>query len=188
MDAARNSVSIEEWAELHASDRGELHDGHIIHKAAPTSEHSDAQINLATLLNTEFRLKRRSTGGWWIRTEISVGYSSRKFGFNHDLAGWRKDLHPQKPTGKWVQEKPNWVCGIISGNRANDLILKKQVLHANGVENYWTIDFQSEVLTVMRHAEAGYIIVTEVTKGNKARLEPFEELELDIATVFGDEP
>ena len=185
---AKALVTIEEWATSFSDERGELYDGTIVYKTHPTSDHSDAQVNLATLLNAEFRFKRGGPDGWWIRTEISVGYSRRKYGFNHDIAGWRKSIYPQKPTGTWVAETPQWVCEIVSGNRANDLIVKKRVLHANGVGHYWTIDFQSEVLTVLRHAEAGYIIVQEVTKGEKARLEPFDDFELDISTVFGDEP
>ena len=96
-------------------------------------------------------------GGWWIGTEIHVVYPGRPNGFLHDLAGWRRDRHTQKPTEKKITARPDWVCEILSSNRTNDLIRKTRVLHEHRVKHYWTLDLREEILNVMRWVEGGYV-------------------------------
>lgn len=80
---------------------------------------------------------------------------------------------------------PDWVCEIVSTNRRDDLVRKKRVLHNNRVVHYWTIDHRDEVVSVMRWVEGGYLIVAEAARGEKVRLEPFEEIEIETDMLFG---
>ena len=126
-------------------------------------------------------------GGWWIGTEIHVDYPGRPNGFLHDLAGWRRDRHTQKPTGKKITAKPDWVCEILSSNRSNDLVRKTRVLHEHRVEHYWTLDLRDEILNVMRWVEGGYVTVLQAQKGERHRLEPFGDLEFSISRLMGED-
>ena len=94
----------------------------------------------------------------------------------------------EKPRGRRVVTKPDWVCEIISTNRGNDLIRKKRALHEHHVEHYWTVDLARDVLTVYRWEERNYIPVLELLKDEgKAEVEPFFGIELEIKTLFGEE-
>jgi hypothetical protein len=46
----------------------------------------------------------------------------------------------------------------------------------------------SRTLTVMRWDEAGYTTVLRAERGETARPEPFDAIELAIGTLFGDDP
>jgi hypothetical protein len=39
---------------------------------------------------------------------------------------------------------------------------------------------------VLRHTPEGYVVVTTVTPAMRARLEPFDVVELDVTLLFGD--
>lgn len=101
---ARELISIEEFLTIIQTDeRAELIEGEIVHKAMPTSEHSYSQTRIAQSL-TPFHRKGdgggSNPGGWWIGSEIHVIYEGRPNGFLHNLAGWRRDRHPERPSGK----------------------------------------------------------------------------------------
>ena len=191
-EPAKKLVSVDEFMELvERGERAELIEGEIFYKAMPSSDHSFCQRRIAQLL---FPLDRKGgggggqPGGWWLGTETHVIYEGRANGFLHDLVGWRRDRHAEKPKGKKITAKPDWVCEIMSTNRGNDLVTKKWVLHEHRVEYLWLIDMECPVLSVLRWSEKGYTIIADVTPGQKARIEPFAEIELDVSVLFGGDP
>ncbi len=62
------------------------------------------------------------------------------------------------------------------------------VLHEHRVEYLWMVDVDSEVLSVLRWTEKGYVAISDVSLGDKARLEPFESIELNVGILFGGDP
>lgn len=95
-----------------AEERIELINGEIIKRPMARSEHALIQSNIAD----EVALFKRKDGlgGWWIMTEISVKYNEHQCPC-HDLAGWRKERVPHRPTGI-MNVIPDWVCEITSPN------------------------------------------------------------------------
>jgi Uma2 family endonuclease len=172
-------------------ERLELHAGQTVPKEAARYEHSDAQGGIAVAVRGPFQ--RRSgeggPGGWWIATEVEVAYPS--WTFLHDLAGWKRDRLPVKPTGRPVRDTPDWVCEILSTNRKHDTVTKFELLAQAGVRHYWLIDVDARELVVHRLEPAGWMrsaafVATE--PGQRARIEPFEAEEIEVAVLFGDDP
>lgn len=76
----------------------------------------------------------------------------------HDAVGFRRDLHVSRPTGMPVTVRPDWVCEVLSASTARkDLVNKQRTMHAHQVPHYWLVDPESEVVTVLRWSEAGYV-------------------------------
>jgi len=165
-------------------------EGDIVRKALPSAEHSFSAASLMAGLSP-FNSKQTGggggTGGWWIGIESHVIYPGRPNGFIHDLAGWRRDRHPERPKGNRIQTKPDWVCEIISSNRGDDLVKKKRVLHEHRVDHYWLIDHRDGILVAMRWVEGGYLPVVEATANERVRIEPFDAVELDVGVLLGRE-
>jgi Uma2 family endonuclease len=160
--------------------------GELVVETMTTFEHSDAQASLATEIKRHFRGSGPDgKGGWWIGTEVTVLYAQRE-GFRHDVAGWRKERVPVRPSGARVDILPDWVCEVLSTNRRKDLVHKRHVLHEKGVRHYWIVDPDARTLEILRHGPDGYVVVTTVTPGMHARLEPFDAVELDVTLLFGD--
>ena len=65
---------------------------------------------------------------------------------------------------------------------------KFQTLQVHGVPHYWIVDLEHGVLTIYRHAGSGYLVVKLAQPGQRARLEPFDAVELDVSSLFGEEP
>jgi Uma2 family endonuclease len=189
-EAARVRATIDDLMPL--IERGEpfeLVDGEIVRKASPDPVHGGTQAKLTELLGPLNRKPGpRGPGGWWIMTEVDTRYALTSEVFRHDAQGYRRDLHPERPTGFPVSAVPQWVCEILSASNARvDLVKKQRSLHAHRVGHYWVIDPAHETLTVLRWHEEAYLSVLTAGRGDAVRAEPFAEVEISIDDLLGYE-
>ncbi len=174
--------------------RAELLDGELVVRdsaAPPTHEHGYAQASLTSALFSRFSGGRGrggnggdALGGWWIATEVHVGYSSTNV-CCHDVVGWRRDRMPEKPRGIPIVVRPDWVCEILSTNRSNDLVTKMRILRDAGVPHYWIVDPVDGVLTVHRLDGAAWVVALSAGKNERVRAEPFDAVDLATNDLFG---
>lgn len=170
-------------------DRLEIIDGEIVEKAAPSPNHSLAEIKIGAAIDPfNRRPGGRGPGGWWIFTEIHVSYARSGELYCHDVAGWRRDRLAERPA-KWpVTDRPDWVCEIVSPkHELSDLVDKPRTLHAAEVPHYWVLDPEERILLVHRWSADGYVVVQRAKAGEKIRAEPFDAIEIEVGVLFGDE-
>ena len=170
-------------------ERVELIRGTLVEKAAPTNEHSSAQVGLSSHLAVPFQRKPggRWPGGWWIRTEIDIQLGGELF--RPDIAGWSRDRCPALPPGWPVAIRPDWICEILSpSNETHDRVDKLQTYFAAGVPHYWLANPVERVLEVYRRTDLAYALVLSAKSGQKIRAEPFDAVELRVDELFGDDP
>lgn len=175
---------------LQSSDeRVELIDGDIVKRPMARSDHALIQSGISDEVSP---FKRKDgKGGWWIMTEISVEYNEHQCP-SHDLAGWRKERVALRPTGI-MNITPDWVCEITSpGHERKDLFHHFMLLQRSKVPYYWVISPEDRTLIAYRLADEKYHVAFSVERGvekdiDKARIPPFEEAEIDLKYVFGDE-
>lgn len=167
----------------------EIVGGEIVEKASPTMEHGRSQQALGGYLHRRFDRKPggRWPGGWWIGTEVDVEYGTHEL-YRHDIVGWRRDRVPECPSGRPVRARPDWVCEILSpSNEKRDLVDKMRTLHGSGVPHYWILNPEEKVLVVHRHSPDGYVVILTASTGETVHAEPFEDVELRVGILFGDE-
>jgi Uma2 family endonuclease len=187
----RKPATLDELAYLR--DQGhavELIGGDIIYKAMPAPAHGSAQVKAGSLLDGFNRRGGgpRGPGGWWLMTEVEVLYPKTREVCRHDLLGFRRDRHAERPNEMPVKVRPDWVCEILSPSTARiDVGPKQRLLHAHDVPHYWIIDPEHQTLSVMRRAEGGYLRVLDAGVGDVVHAEPFDAIELDVAELFGVE-
>lgn len=175
---------------LERGEPAELIDGEIVRRAMDRPEHGAAQAKVVALLDGFNRRSGgpRGPGGWWIMTEVDVLYPTTEEVFRHDALGFRRERHPDRPTGVPLGAIPDWVCEVLSRSTARfDVVKKHRTLHAHGVPHYWVIDPEHEALTVYRHHPDGYISAVAGGIGDVIVAEPFTEIELDVGELFGKE-
>jgi Uma2 family endonuclease len=125
-------------------------------------------------------------GGWWIASEVDVEYGPHEV-FRHDLVGWRRDRVPERPTGRPVRTRLDWVAEILSpSNEKRDLVDKFRELQRSGVPHYWILNPAEKILVVHRAAPEGYLVVSTASAGETDRAEPFDQVELRVGVLFGD--
>ncbi len=186
---SRRPATWEELAARAEVDRLEILGGEIVEKAIPSPDHASTEFKLAELIGPFNRRpgSPRGPGGSWLFTEIHVAYAGGEV-YCHDVAGWRRDRIPNRPTGWPVRLRPDWVCEIASPNHEKaDLVTKPRTLHAAEVPHYWVIDPEEKILLVHRWSRDGYIVVQRAATGETVRAEPFEAIELQVGELFGDD-
>lgn len=170
---------------LSPEERVELIGGEIVRRPMARFEHGQVQSRASRELGPFDR--RSGPGGWWIATEVSVAYEAHECP-SHDIAGWRKERLPKMPSGV-VELAPDWVCEIVSpGHERKDTLHLPLLLRRYGVPFYWLIWPEDRVL--LAHAlEAGnYRIVATLKDEARARIPPFDAVELDLAYILGADP
>ncbi|MCF7985913.1 MAG: Uma2 family endonuclease [Thiohalocapsa sp.] len=169
---------------LHQEERVELIGGEIERRPMARFEHGIVQSRASRELGPMDR--KSGPGGWWIATEVSVAYESHECP-THDIAGWRRGRLPGPPSGV-VELPPDWVCEIVSpGHERKDTLVLPLLLQRHQVPYYWLIWPEDRVL--IAHAlDAGHYRVTATLKDvAKARVAPFDAIELDLAYILGGE-
>jgi Uma2 family endonuclease len=166
-------------------ERAEVIRGVIVEKAPPSFEHADAQSSLAGFLKGPFQRGRGGPGGWRIGTEVEVELEAHEV-YLPEVAGWRRERVPERPRGRPIRVRPDWVAEVLSpSNAENDLGGKLFAYHRAGVPHYWIIDPEHETLTVYRSSSECYVVLLTAGRRETVRAAPFEELELEVAQLFG---
>jgi Uma2 family endonuclease len=168
----------------------EILDGELVRKATPSYEHGDAQSGIAGALKDPFQRPpgRGGPGGWWIATEVEIELALDQ-AVRPDIAGWRRDRVAARPSGSPIRARPDWVCEILSPSNADeDTVRKLRIYQGAAISHYWIVDPIAGTLTVYRWSAEGYVVALVARRGESVRAEPFDDIELTIATMLGDDP
>jgi Uma2 family endonuclease len=174
---------------LHDDVAAEIINGELVQKALPSFDHGSAQLGLGQFLGPYNRRPGgRHPGGWWLATEVEVQYDGKQI-YRHDLVGWRRETTPERPSGRLIRIRPDWVAEVLSpSNAGNDLSKKLRTLHNHGVPHYWIVDPEHRALLVMRWTADGYLTALTASEDDVVRAEPFDGIDLHVAVLFGGDP
>ena len=99
-----------------------------------------------------------------------------------DLAGWRRERLPHLPEEAFFTLAPDWICEVASPNRAEiDRARKMPVYARERVGHAWLVDPLEHLLEVFRLQDPNWLLVAVHAGNVRARAEPFEAVELDLA-------
>jgi Uma2 family endonuclease len=164
-------------------ERVELIDGEIVRRPMARAEHGVVQGNATVELGPFSR--KSGPGGWWIITEVSVNYELHQCP-SHDLAGWRKERLPERPRGV-MELAPDWVCEIVSpGHERKDTLTIFLLLQRHRVPFYWLIWPEDRTLVAYQLEGDHYRVIATHCQPVRARIPPFDEIELDLAYLLGE--
>jgi Uma2 family endonuclease len=188
--AARRPATRAELLAIPPEERfHEILDGELVRKAMPSGPHGRAQRVLGGRIGEPYdrRPGGPHPGGWWIVTEVEVELDPHQI-VRPDVLGWRREHLPELPGKTPVAVRPDWICEVLSpSNAGNDRVKKMRVYHRAGVPHYWLVAPEEQSLSVFRWTSEGYLLVVASESGERVRAEPFVEVELDVAALFGDE-
>ncbi|MDP2270391.1 MAG: Uma2 family endonuclease [Archangium sp.] len=173
---------------LAQDERIELIRGIAVRKVT-SAEHSSAQGAIGRRLGDKFNRKPggRWPGGWWFFIELDVQFGSEIF--RPDVCSFRRDRLKEKPSGRPVLTRPDWVCEILSpSNAKTDRVEKLQTYFAAGVPHYWLVDPLEGSLEIFRRTDLAYALVQSAHRGQRLKPEPFDALEFSVDELLGDDP
>jgi Uma2 family endonuclease len=188
--AARTPQTFADVLALGDDARVELIDGVIVEKAAPVFEHGRAQWGLAASLRHYGDLAHGDPPGggpgWWFAPEVDIELAPLRV-VRPDMAGWRRDRHPTIPARERpLRVVPEWVCEVLSAsNRSHDVVTKVRFYAEARIAHYWMLDPEGRSLTVYRWTDRGYLLALAATADDLVRAEPFDAIEVKVATLLG---
>jgi Uma2 family endonuclease len=186
----RRAVLEDFWAIPEGNRFHELIAGDLSQKASPSGEHGDAQAGVVGAIRQPFQRRPGGggPGGWWIATEVEVLLETGDV-VRPDVLGWRRETCPERPVGTPVLLRPDWICEVVSPSNAKDDTVKKlRLYHRVAIPHYWIVDPREATLTVMRWSKDGFVTLQRAERGEVLRAEPFAAIELEVGTLFGDDP
>src|SRR5207244_12469360 len=93
--------------------------------------------------------------------------------YRPDVVGWRRQHVPERPSGRPIRVRPDWVAEVLStSNAAIDLGTKLLSYHRAAVPHYWIVDPEHETLTVYRWTAEGYVVLLTAGRSEHVRAAP----------------
>jgi Uma2 family endonuclease len=165
---------------LPAGMKGELIDGVLYAMTRPRAAHQGIAGSVCTDLLVPFQRGRGGPGGWWILPEPGIELP-RAPEIAPDVAGWRRERMPALPTDRAIDVVPDWVCEVLSPTtRGYQLLVKRRLYAASGVQHLWEIDREAQTLSVLRLEVGRWVDLGSFRDEEEARLPPFEAAPINV--------
>lgn len=164
----------------------EILDGELSLLPRPRPRHAKAAIHISGGLRGSYEPRDGGPSGWVILPEPEVHPGTRPDVVVPDLAGWHRERLPEEPEEAAIRVAPDWVCEILSDRtEALDRGKKRRIYRREGVGHLWLCVPRIRTLEVYA-LEGGRWTEIDTFEGDvKVRAAPFEDVELDLALVWG---
>lgn len=183
MSAVTKLATYDDLRALPAGLTGQLVLGTLHAHPRPSVPHALASAALGEELGPPFKRGRNGPGGWLILDEPEVHLQTDVL--VPDLAGWRRERMPEAPQSAYISLAPDWVCEVLSPSTAVlDRGDKRKVYQREGVRWLWLVDPQSRTLEVLELDGASYRLLDVHAGEAKARIRPFDAIELDLSLLW----
>ena len=183
--AARKRASYQDVLAADPRTIAEVVDGVLYTQPRPALGHAQVASELTYRLIGPFRHGRGGPGGRHILVEPELHLGPEPDILVPDLAGWRTSRMPRVTNRAFETLPPDWVAEILSPSTSRvDRSLKLPVYQRERVPHVWLVDPQAMTIEVLRLDGASYRLLGVHADDAHARLEPFDEVELDVASLW----
>lgn len=186
MTAVRSLATYDDLLALPEDARGEVVHGAVHVHPSPLPRHAKVQGALRRYIGGPFDDDDGAggPGGWWILLEVDVQLSPHDI-VRPDLAGWRRERLPQPWDQRPIDVVPDWICEVTSpSNARHDRVTKARLYLESGVAHLWLVDPDTRVLEALVREDQRWVEAGRFSDGDRARIPPFEDVELDVARLF----
>ena len=134
-------------------------------------------------LGPPFMHGRGGPGGWLILWEPELHLGEEVV--VPDLAGWRCDRLPLVPDAAFITVPPDWVCEVLSrSTEKSDRTEKLPLYAASNVQYAWLVHPRRRTLEAFQLQDGKWRRTAMYTEADRARIEPFDTIEIDLARLW----
>ena len=163
----------------------EIVDDELWASPRPAPRHSRAWARLTSRIEPAFDEGRGGPGGWIILGEPEIHLGKQVL--VPDLAGWRRTRLPKLPATAHIAVAPDWVCEVVSPSTARLDRAKKLGIYAReSVQHAWLVDPLARTVEVLRLESGRWTIIATHADDEVVRIEPFEDIEIEIGALWAD--
>ena len=146
---------------------------------------SCASSALGRSIGTAYDWRRRGPEGWVVLRCVEVHLGPDVV--VPDWAAWRRSRVPTLEGLDYMSLPPDWVCEVLTPvTVAFDKAQKLPIYAREGVPYAWLLDTEAQMLEVRRLAIGRWTILATHGGDEVVRVEPFEDIELDLAALWAD--
>jgi len=162
--------------------KGEVIDGELYVQPRPRAVHANVEGAILEDVRGPYQRGRGGPGGWWLLPEPGIELPGSPE-FSPDVAGWRRERLPTLPSDTAITVVPDWICEVLSPRtRGFDLVTKRRFYARIGVGWLWYVDVEARSVSVCRLEAGTWRELAVHGDDERARLEPFETVEIDLAS------
>ncbi len=184
MQPAKRLATFDDLLALPEEARAEVIAGQLENAPSPLPEHAWAVDALTGSVGGPFGRDPSGPGGWWIFSELDVRFTPHDI-VRPDVSGWRRDRLPTPWGTRPIDVVPDWVCEILSpSNAAHDRVKKANLYAQHRVPFLWLVDPAERLLEAFRLGDGVWIRFGSYDDTARARIAPFEALELNVGQLF----
>jgi len=164
----------------------EIVDGELHASPRPAVRHLRTASGLSSLIMPPMWEGRGGPGGWWILAEPELHFARDVL--VPDLAGWCRSRLARLPDAAYISDAPDWICEVLSPSTAAlDRPKKLKIYARERVGHAWLLDPLAQTFEVLRLEADRWSIVTTHVGLDIVRAEPFGEVDVPLALLWGDE-
>ena len=182
----KRKMSLTEFLSLPEDDSSpvkyELEFGELVEVTRPTWEHNELIFALGALLQQYVRSHRLGR----VSGDVLVILDEAKdLAYAPDIVFVATENLNRIKEGK-VYGPPDLVVEVLSPTTMQrDVGKKKRIYHAYGVQWYWVVDMERQVIEEYRWTPEGYLLTQVVLPDETFRPKLFPELEINLRTLMG---
>lgn len=163
----------------------EILDGEVLVGPRPGPAESRAAVELLGELRVPLGLGAGSSAPWILLKEPELALGSPADRLVPDLAGWRREQLPSRPTTTAIEVAPEWVCEVLSAStRLHDRALKMPCYLKHGVRFLWMLDPSCELLEVYAARNGTWTLAGVRSGRDLVRAAPFETADFPLARLW----
>jgi Uma2 family endonuclease len=164
----------------------EIIDGELVLSPRPAAPHTAVHSTLMSDLGSAFGRGRGGPGGWHIliEPELHLGPDICV----PDLAGWRRErMQSFSEDQAFFELPPDWTCEILSkSTERNDRMKKMRIYARAGVPYAWLVSPRMRSIEAYRLRDGLWLRIAEHVDEERARIEPFDAIELELGALWRD--
>ncbi|MFA0782375.1 Uma2 family endonuclease [Fervidibacter sacchari] len=182
----KRKMSLTEFLSLPEDDSSpvkyELEFGELVEVTRPTWEHNELIFALGALLQQYVRSRRLGR----VSGDVLVILDEAKdLAYAPDIVFVATENLERIREGK-VYGPPDLVVEVLSPTTMQrDVGKKKRIYHAYGVQWYWVVDMERQVIEEYRWTPEGYLLTQVVLPDETFRPKLFPELEINLRALMG---
>lgn len=185
MDSAKKLPTLADIDALPHGVKGEIIEGVLYTMTRPRALHQRTIRDVGGDLRDPFERGKGGPGGWWILPEPGIELPNTPE-ISPDVAGWRRERMPELAVDEPIRVVPDWVCEIASPTtRRHNLLVKRPYYAKIGVQYHWHVEREARTVTAYRLEAGRWLELGVYGDEREARIEPFAEIALDIASWWG---
>jgi Uma2 family endonuclease len=182
-DPAKKRATYEDLVAAPEHQVAEILNGELVLHPRPSPRHAVASSVLGAELVGPFHIGRHGPGGWVILDEPELHLNDDVL--VPDVAGWRRERMPEIPEAVGIVVRPDWVCEVLSpSTEARDRADKVPIYAREGIGHVWLVDPIACTLEAFRLDGQTYRLMGTSRDEARVRIEPFEAVELELATLW----